>query len=768
MINDDVAIKTLFRLDVPDPGKVIEIYDEIDYVGAGDDIGDFVGVLDISGPQGTIYENTDFGNPDIVPATSRKIIPLVYLILDPAADYWPMKGTYTIKYTVQNTSTLDEYFKTFVYSFQFDKPAMGIDVDSGPYTANLRSTDLTDYGTDILTLTREHRLVLPPLAPGGPYPDVVSTLAFIQVTTTYTNVWVCSVKTTVEYQQAVDDLFYTWYGEVETKHCVYGSCLDSMYSALDTMYGEYLRYLGVNKVQSDLYMERLIRVNSAELLLEIAWRGNDYEEADKQAAVIHEVIEISGIQGCDPSGISALVVVCPPWGGGGTPPAYTFSNGLTEITGAVKLGGSLTEDTVITIEAHDLTLTGVSGGKSAQFFMDPKNAIVQIDAADTSTGSRIVSDKDKVTLAYLDIGTPANNLLYYVGSTGLVEAADYSAGYGNFSLVNKLYVDANNDWGSQVVNTDATITGDGTAGDPLVVVDTFPGFADLFTDYGYTEPTHAFSEITSPPTTIAGYGITDAVGDFTDLGDVPSDYTGHGGKFVMVTGAADGLEFSAASGWVPSTGGSFTGVVTHKVNTNYLLIVQRDGAAGTPGIADASINRIQFQDSDGDAQGYIGIDGSGNISLNTLISGGKIYAEDTLTVTGDIEVTGLVDAVDIAAFKAAYDNHIAAANPHGTNMEDLSDVPAYSGNSLKIPRINVGETAIEWVDPASTADRTYLHVQGAASSTWNINHDLDKYPSVLIMDDSGNVIQADGIQHTDLNNTIITFTSDVDGQAAFN
>ncbi len=151
-----------------------------------------MGVVDISGPQGTIYENTDFGNPDIVPGTSRKMTTLVYLILDAINEYWPQKGTYTIKYTVRDV-LLNEYFKTFIYSFQFDKPAMEIDVDSGPYSGTIRSTDLTDYGSDIETLTREHRLVYPPLAAGGPYPDVVSTLAFIEVDPSYTNVWDCSV-----------------------------------------------------------------------------------------------------------------------------------------------------------------------------------------------------------------------------------------------------------------------------------------------------------------------------------------------------------------------------------------------------------------------------------------------------------------------------------------------------------------------------------------------------------------------------------------------
>jgi len=534
------------------------------------------------------------------------------------------------------------------------------------------------------------------------------------------------------------------------------------------MYGEYLRYLGVNKVQSDLYMERLIRVNSAELLLEIAWRGNDYEEADKQAAVIHEVLEISGIQGCDPSGISALVVVCPPWGGAGvTPPAYTFQNAITDTAGVVELGGVLTKETTITLGAYALNMAGVVGSTSASVSINPENEYVQLKASDSATEGRVYAESARVLLSRVDLGTPANTRQYEILAAGLVESADYSGSYGLRSLVSKEYVDSVNDWGTQVVVSDSTLTGSGTSGDPLLVATPFPGFTDLNTDYGYTEPTHAFAEITAKPTTIAGYGITDAVTTFLGLSDVPGSYSGHASKFVKVNATADALEFATAGGWVPATGGTFTGVVTHKVNTNYPLVVQRDGAAGTPGIADASINRIQFQDSDVDPQGYIGIDGSGNISLNTLISGGKIYVEDTLTVAGNVEVTGLVDAVDIAAFKTAYDAHIADANPHATNIEDLTDVPAYSGNSWKIPRINAGEPAIEWV--ASTdSDKYYLHVQGAASSTWNVNHGLNKYPSVLLMDDLGNVIEADGIQHTDLNNTVITFTSSVDGQAAFN
>jgi len=62
----------------------------------------------------------------------------------------------------------------------------------------------------------------------------------------------------------------------------------------------------------------------------------------------------------------------------------------------------------------------------------------------------------------------------------------------------------------------------------------FPGFDTLFNDYGYVEPTHAFGDLTSTPTTLAGYGISDSKlnyntslsdGTFMFTGDVPTAHT---------------------------------------------------------------------------------------------------------------------------------------------------------------------------------------------------------------------------------------------------
>lgn len=54
------------------------------------------------------------------------------------------------------------------------------------------------------------------------------------------------------------------------------------------------------------------------------------------------------------------------------------------------------------------------------------------------------------------------------------------------------------------------------------------------------------------------------------------------------------------------------------------------------------------------------------------------------------------------------------------------------------------------------ADKTYIHTQGSASTTWNVSHSLGKFPSVTVVDI--NNVQGYGVvTHTDENNLTVTF-----------
>tara|TARA_R110002012_G_scaffold316329_1_gene531148 strand:- start:540 stop:911 length:372 start_codon:yes stop_codon:yes gene_type:complete len=56
--------------------------------------------------------------------------------------------------------------------------------------------------------------------------------------------------------------------------------------------------------------------------------------------------------------------------------------------------------------------------------------------------------------------------------------------------------------------------------------------------------------------------------------------------------------------------------------------------------------------------------------------------------------------------------------------------------------------AIKWVDPA-VAPATYTHTQAGASTTWTINHNLNKKPSVTLVTSTEAVIIGDVFYNSD-------------------
>lgn len=77
-------------------------------------------------------------------------------------------------------------------------------------------------------------------------------------------------------------------------------------------------------------------------------------------------------------------------------------------------------------------------------------------------------------------------------------------------------------------------------------------------------------------------------------------------------------------------------------------------------------------------------------------------------------------------------------------------------------------TEEEWLNMiTSGVDKTYTHIQNALSNTWIINHQLNKYPSVFVVDESNNVIYCN-ISYVDENNLILNFEVETKGKAFIN
>ena len=61
----------------------------------------------------------------------------------------------------------------------------------------------------------------------------------------------------------------------------------------------------------------------------------------------------------------------------------------------------------------------------------------------------------------------------------------------------------------------------------------------------------------------------------------------------------------------------------------------------------------------------------------------------------------------------------------------------------------------------------YLHNQITASATWTVTHNMNKYPSINIVDTSNDIIMGE-VRYNSLNQLTITFTAAVSGKAYLN
>lgn len=68
---------------------------------------------------------------------------------------------------------------------------------------------------------------------------------------------------------------------------------------------------------------------------------------------------------------------------------------------------------------------------------------------------------------------------------------------------------------------------------------------------------------------------------------------------------------------------------------------------------------------------------------------------------------------------------------------------------------------------AGTTDKNYVHNQISSSPSWVVTHNLNKFPSVSIVDSGGTVVIGD-IQHDSVNQATLTFSAPFSGKAYFN
>jgi hypothetical protein len=91
------------------------------------------------------------------------------------------------------------------------------------------------------------------------------------------------------------------------------------------------------------------------------------------------------------------------------------------------------------------------------------------------------------------------------------------------------------------------------------------------------------------------------------------------------------------------------------------------------------------------------------------------------------------------------------------------DIPNSSSNNVIINNgnnINTNNSTI-------ISDKNFVYTQNTPSSTWTILHNLNKYPSVIVVDSANTVVEG-SITYMDLNTLTISFSAQFTGSAYLN
>lgn len=137
------------------------------------------------------------------------------------------------------------------------------------------------------------------------------------------------------------------------------------------------------------------------------------------------------------------------------------------------------------------------------------------------------------------------------------------------------------------------------------------------------------------------------------------------------------------------------------------------------------------------------------IELSSL--DGKLFVKPITSQDGSIDIAATSSSLELQLGTSLQEQIQSALQP-GDNISELTNDVGY---------ITVSDL------PTIVNDKNYIHNQVVASGTWQIQHNLDKFPSVSIVD-SGNNLVVGEVKYIDSNNVIITFTSVFSGKAYLN
>lgn len=160
----------------------------------------------------------------------------------------------------------------------------------------------------------------------------------------------------------------------------------------------------------------------------------------------------------------------------------------------------------------------------------------------------------------------------------------------------------------------------------------------------------------------------------------------------------------------------------------------------------------------------------GNVTVGAPDAAGKIankkYVDDEISGQMSSTIADLLPLISDAgvipiSVGSAADTQPTRRIAYSTFLTALNDTLNVDGN------ITVGGANINTLYSGITHSHSYVHDQIASSNTWTITHNLNRYPSVTVVDSADNVVVGD-IEYKSLNQLVLVFIGSFSGKAYLN
>ena len=170
----------------------------------------------------------------------------------------------------------------------------------------------------------------------------------------------------------------------------------------------------------------------------------------------------------------------------------------------------------------------------------------------------------------------------------------------------------------------------------------------------------------------------------------------------------------------------------------------------------------------------------GTISFNPYKANNVPFSSITSWILSDSQATS---PEDVSSF---YSSPLVGSDVLVTQCADITQWAIYEWDSVtEVPNeklfsniglsyrsgagglINDEDYFISLLSYAGTGDLSFTYVQGVASTTWNIEHNLGKFPSITVIDTANTVVTGE-YTYDNINNVTLTFSAAFAGTAYLN